>query len=132
MDPQDDFKKGLGAVWYILEEVKAEVKSLSSKWDKVITLEVKIESLTNSVDSLQRVLTTGNGQKSVVVQLEELRTRVAGVETQSKSTGAAPAVSTVDPAIVRKEKLANWGKVLGIFSLVLSNVFTWIFLGAGK
>ena len=70
-----------------------------------------------------KLLVLGNGQKSLTVQVAEAMTRLEDVENDITAVrGSGPC----DPADARKERLLNWGKVIGIVGIVVSQVLTWI------
>jgi hypothetical protein len=94
--------------------------------DEQVAQREQISSNRDTVADHDRLLLMGNGQKPVMIQLAEANTRLSDVETSVQRLEYGNRHST-DPVDLRKEKIINRGKVIGMVGLVISQFLTWVF-----
>jgi len=82
----DSDQKSEESFWFIIKNLNSDVNRLEGKWDgfleKTITLSNCVDNLADKVDHLTQVVTTGNGQKSVLHQLAEIKGEVTSVRDE--------------------------------------------------
>lgn len=132
----------LAAIYDIKSDLKgidARIDTLDDRWDKHITnddsalakMSVRLETLSDQIKILTRLLMEGNGQKSVLAQLEHLHTEVHTIQNtlSKKEQFTIPPSSDIVGAAVansKKEKYIMWGKVVGVLVLVLPGILSFL------
>ena len=125
-DSLNDLKDALNSR---CNEIKSDIDQIERKLDRyleeTVTQRSEINHLKDKTSEHDRILTSGNGQKPMTVQLGELGTEVvelkADIEECKKKSGVPG-----DPSAIKKEKLKNLGKVGTILVLILSAALQWI------
>jgi hypothetical protein len=110
-------------IWSILEEIKVDLRAVDAKWDRHITedavalasLDTKLHVLCAQVGTLNKLITEGNGQKSVLVQLEHLNTEVAELKDKNE-------VTNNDFISMSRDKWITVGKIVGAIALALPGI----------
>ena len=116
---------------HVMDKLEAVAKGqtrLENKIDRIryeqINQRGEITSHGHKIEEHHRILLAGaGGQKAVLVQVAEAHARLEGVEEDIRKLHDED--SETDPAELKKEKLSNWGKIIGIIGLVISQVVTW-------
>jgi len=117
---------------HVMDKLEAVAKGqtrLENKIDRIryeqINQRGEITSHGHKIEEHHRILLAGaGGQKAVLVQVAEAHARLSGVEDDVRKLHNEVSGDS-DPEELRKEKLSNWGKIIGIIGLVISQAVTW-------
>lgn len=139
-ESNSEHKQLLSAVYEIKKDVRgidSRLDDLDDKWDEHITddaaalatITAHMETFGSQLRTLTRLITEGNGQKSILAQLEHLHTEVDAVKEGMKSnTHIEPTNNAVviakATAETKKAKYIFWGKVVGLVVLALPGIFS--------
>lgn len=63
-----------------------------------------------------RILVVGNGQPPLTVRMAQAESRLSALTSKKD-----------DPATVTKQRLINWGKIITLVGLVVSQALAWVF-----
>lgn len=127
----------LKGVWAVLKEIKDDLKRFDDKWEDHIKGAAEdravLGQLSRQVDTIERLLTRGYGQKSVLVQLEGLHNDVAALKDDHKALKAANGILDKAPeeveAETRRAKYVAVAKIAGLLTLALPGILS--LLGVG-
>lgn len=119
-------------MWLVLREIKDDFKHFDDKWEEHIksTAEDRavLKRLSQQVDSIEKLLIRGNGQKSVMVQLEGLHNDVTALKVDHKALKAANGIEDRSPeeakAQARRAKYAAVAKIAGLLTLALPGILS--------
>ncbi len=122
---------------YIRERLDDVVKGfdrLESKIDSMrddqVTQRAEINANNQKLETHDKILLYGNGQKSLTVQVAEARTRLYDVEEDIKAVKKGSKLPTkVDSS---KERAKLWTAFITVVGLVVSQISMWVFGVAGK
>lgn len=118
-----------------LDDVIKGVNRLERKIDDMrddhITQRAELAACIKKLEGHEKLLVLGNGQKPLTVQMAETKTRLDDAESDISTIRDGCHLPT-DPADLRKERVMNIGKVLGIVGIIVSQVLTWVFAVPGK
>lgn len=124
-------------VWSVLQEIKNDFRHFDDKWEQHIqnaaTDRAKLSQLCRQTEHIERLLTRGNGQKSVLVQLEGLHNDVETLKDDHKALKAASGIADSTPeedmVAVKKAKWVAIAKIAGLVTLALPGILA--LFGAG-
>jgi hypothetical protein len=130
-------ERELKGVWAVLREIKDDFKHFDDKWEDHIKDaagdRAQLGYLCQQMDNIEKLLTRGNGQKSVLVQLEGLHTDVETLKDGHKALRAANGIEDHSPeearAYATKAKWVAIAKIAGLVTLTLPGILA--LLGAG-
>lgn len=127
----------LKGIWAVLREIKDDLKHFDDKWEDHIKESAEdravLNHLSRQVDNIEKLLTRGNGQKSVLVQLEGLHGDVESLKEDHRALKAANGIEDKSPdevlAEARRAKYMAVAKIAGLLTLALPGVLS--LLGVG-
>lgn len=93
-------------VWSVLKEIKDELKDFDDKWEQHIqdaaSDRQRLSTIGTQVDHIEKLLTRGNGQKSVMVRLETLHHDVEQLKEDHKELKEASGIHDITPETVKE------------------------------
>ncbi len=108
----------LRGIWKVLEELKRDFKHFDDKWETQIQATArdgqKLSQLCTQVNNVEQLLTRGNGQKSVMVQLEGLHTEVTALQDAKGLEAKSVEETQVEARRARWIALAKWAAVAAL------------------
>ncbi len=120
----------LTGVWAVLKEIKDDFKHFDDKWELHIQNAAedrsKLRQLCRQVDNIEKLLTRGNGQKPVLVQLAGLHADVKSLKEVNGIEDHSVEEAKVE---VRKARWIAVAKIVGLITLALPGILA--LLGAG-
>ncbi len=131
----------LKGVWIVLREIRDDYKHFDDKWELHIQRSAEdrtnLQQLCRQVNNIEQLLTRGNGQKSVMVQLEHLSTDVENLKDGHKALKAVNGIDDRSPEEAKVDATkAKWvgvvkvvGLITGLITLALPGIFA--LFGAG-
>lgn len=120
-------------IYESLRELRGDIKELDNKLDVYIAseavLSVRVKSLCSQVELLNRLLVAGNGQKSVLVQLENLNAEVSNLNRDLVDTKQRLSGEKQDTQAVSKQRWIAVGKFVGLISLAVPGILSLLGFG---
>lgn len=130
------------SVLFILSDIKSELKAIDDKWEKNLeelgASRTRVESLVDDVSHLKKVVHTGNGQPSLVLQIAQIDQKLDALAIAQKEhalrvdseldhlqdsiDAVRQRVGVRTPKEVRVERLKLAGKVVGLVALALPGI----------
>lgn len=129
MPPEDK------TLWYVLDKIQKDIDKIDEKWDTHILSTVKLshdlQSMSGTVQALNKLLTQDNGKPSIVTQLREVSQDLNFVKTTVNSIQhdlevVKSHVGIKDAKEVRLEKMKNVGKAIGVVGLTLPGILSFL------
>lgn len=122
----------LKGIWMSLREIKDELDHFDDRWEEHIKEysqdRAVLSHLSRAVDNIEVLLTRGNGQKSVLVQLQGLQSDVAALKEDHKALKSASGFEDKSPEELRVEarraKYIALAKIAGVISLATPGVLS--------
>ena len=119
-----DSENDTPSVWSLLSNLREDIKSLDFVLDKVMTqtaiVLTKVEVLDKKTALLSKLLTEGNGQKSVLAQIAEFNARIKDLEEDGTSAASVQEKS----ADAGKARWVAIGKIAGIITLTIPGLLS--------
>lgn len=115
-DRLDDVLKGQARL-----EKKVDISSakFADKLDTIreaqTTQRAELTANTSRISEHDRVLVIGNGQPPLISRMAKAESRLDALPEESPKASAV------------KERLTNWGKVITVLGLIVSQALAWIF-----
>ncbi len=130
----------LKGVWAVLREIKTELKDFDDKWEQHIqaaaTDRQKLSTLCRQVDNIERLLTRGNGQKPILVQLETIHHDVEQLKKDHTELKKANGIHEPTPEEVKEAQAqaqkAKWmavAKIAGVLALAIPGLLALMGVG---
>jgi hypothetical protein len=126
-------------LWFVLEKIQHDINLLDQKWEQYLIESSKIHTaivtIKDQVDKLTYLVSTGNGSKSLLVQVAETQKDIAELRRSHNSSIEDMAlvrrrVGGVTPKEVKLERMKIMGKIAGIIGLALPGILSWLGVGS--
>jgi DNA repair exonuclease SbcCD ATPase subunit len=129
--------KELKGVWAVLREIKDDFKHFDDKWEQHIQSaaedRAKLRQLCQQMNNVEQLLTRGNGQKPVLVQLEGLHSELSSLKEDHKALKTANGMDERSPeeaaAEARKARWVAVAKIAGLVTLALPGILALLSVG---
>lgn len=124
-----------GTIWFVLTKIQKDLDKIDEKWDTYILHTAKLSHdlnhMSEKVQELNKLLTYDNGKPSVITQIRDVSSTVTEVKSaidtmRSDIEEVKVHVGIRDPKEVRIERLKNVGKAIGLLSLTLPGIFSFV------
>lgn len=126
--------QSLHGVWAVLKEIKQELKAVDDKWEQHIQDAAvdrnRLELISVKVNNIEKILTHGNGQESLVVQIKGLKKDVHHLKEATGTVGTIEERKLAETD-ARKAKWVVFAKLVGLASLAAPGVLAFLGIGGG-
>lgn len=125
----EEDKLGKDEAYFILKDMKDDIKLLNDKWHQsaihAAEREQILKDLSHSVNHLTKILISGNGQPSVLVQISEIKQTVENLKNEVENFKAdvkAPPKKEPTPQEVRIERIKLAAKIVAFLTVVAAEI----------
>ena len=122
-------------LWFVLDKIQQDISQLDNKWEHYLAessrISSAVEAIVKQVERLTHLVSTGNGSKSLLVQVAEVHKDVEQLRDQQGTNAKHIAqikkrVGGCTSKEIKVERLKVIGKVVGIVGLALPGILSWL------
>lgn len=123
------------SLWWILDRFQNDLDKMDEKWDENIAAMTKVtenlNSVSQKVQELNKLLTVDNGRPSVITQLRDVTTDVKEIKTlihglKEDLTAVKSVTGGKTPKEVQIERLKTVAAIAGTLTLIIPGILSFL------